>query len=187
MNAPHDPGTHRAKLRVSDFLLLSEAGAFSDYARSELIEGEIWVVNAVHSRHARAHAWLTVELGIALKAGNWPLTLYTAPSTALSDDSLPELDIALAHCNDAKILPGSATQLAVEIADSTIDIDLGRKARLYARHGVPEYWVVDLERKRIHQMWAPRDENYAEQRQIAFGEHVVAATIDGLVVVTEGL
>lgn len=35
---------HRAKLRVADFLLLAEAGAFSDYARTELIEGEIWVV-----------------------------------------------------------------------------------------------------------------------------------------------
>lgn len=178
---------HRAKLRVADFLLLAEAGAFADYARTELIEGEIWVVNSVHRRHARAHAQLTAEIGAALKASGSPFTFYTAPSTELSDDSLPEPDIAIGEVSDAKIFPGPAMRVAIEISDSTLDLDLGRKARLYARYGVPEYWVVDVEGQRIHQFWDPAGETYAKHRQIPFGSPVTAATLTGLAVETGNL
>ena len=178
---------HAAKLRVKDFLLLSEAGAFDDYARSELIEGEVWVVNAVHSRHARAHALLTVELGIALKGSGSKLFLYTAPSTELSEHSLPEPDIAIGEPDDAKTVQGTKVRLAIEISDASLDFDLGRKARLYAAHGIPEYWVVDVENRLVHLMSAPKEGVYSEQRRIAFGEAIEAATVDGLRVETEDL
>ncbi len=161
---------HPAKLRVHDFLLLAESGAFDLYARAELIEGEIRVVNATHSRHARIHAELTVALGMALRTMNSPLVLYTGPATRLSEDSLPELDIAVAELSDDKILLGRHLRLAIEISDSTLSMDLRRKAPLYARSGMPEYWVVDVEGSIIHQMWAPHGEAYAEQREVAFGE-----------------
>lgn len=178
---------HLAKLTVKDFLLLSDAGAFDRYARTELIEGEIWVVNAIHRRHARAHAALTVELGIALKASDSALVLYANPSTELSDISLPEPDIVVAEAEGGKMVGGPEVRLAVEISDSTLDMDLGRKARLYARHGVPEYWVVDVEAGAIHQMWAPAGDSYAERRRIAFGEVIRAATIEGLGIGTDAL
>jgi Uma2 family endonuclease len=178
---------HLAKLRVADFLLLAEAGAFSDYARTELIEGEIWAVNAVHRRHARVHAQLTAEIGAALKIAGSPLTFYTAPSTELSDDSLPEPDIAIGEPSDAKIFPGPAMRVAIEISDSTLDLDLGRKARLYARYGVPEYWVVDVEARAIYQMWVPDGEAYEQRRDVAFGETLTAATISGLMIDTDSL
>lgn len=171
-----------AKLCVRDFLLLADAGAFERYARAELIEGEIWVVNAIHRRHARLHAQFTVEIGAALKAAGSNLLLYTAPSTALSDDSLPEPDIAIGEASEATVFPGSAMRLAIEISDSTLDVDLGRKLRLYARHGVPEYWVVDVEGQVIHQMWAPEGEVYAQRCEVAFGERIEAVTVAGLVV-----
>jgi len=167
----------KAKLRVADFLLLADAGAFQDYARTELIEGEIWVVNAIHTRHARAHAALNGELWAALKAMASPLVLYTAPSTELSDDSMPEPDIAIADPNDARTLQGGSVRIAIEISDATLDTDMGRKARLYARHGVPEYWVVDVEGRVIHQMWSPAGDSYAERREIAFGGPISAATV----------
>ena len=177
----------RAKLRVADFLLLAEAGAFSGYARTELIEGEIWVVNAVHRRHARAHAQLTIEIGTALKTAGSHLVLYTAPSTELSEDSLPEPDIAIGEPSDAKIFPGPAMRVAIEVSDSTLDLDLGRKARLYARYGVPEYWVVDVEGRVIRQMWAPHGEAYRQHRDIAFGDMLAAATVPDLTITTGGL
>ncbi len=178
---------HRAKLRVADFLLLAESGAFADYARTELIEGEIWVVNSVHRRHARVHAQLTIELGIALKEIESEFVLYTAPSTELSDDSLPEPDIAIGEVSDAKIFPGPAMRIAIEVADTTLDIDLGRKARLYARYGVPEYWVADVEARTIHQMWGPQGDHYAERRTITFGQIITAATLPDLTVETNSL
>ena len=176
-----------AKLRVQDFVLLAEAGAFERYARTELIEGEIWVVNAVHSQHARIHAQLTVELGLALKMFGISLVLYTAPSTELSDDSLPEPDIAIADPNHDKILHGANTRIAIEVSDTTLAMDLGRKAALYARYSVPEYWVVDVNARVIHQMWQSDGAAYAERREIPFGAAVEAATLPGLTVDTGGL
>lgn len=169
---------------MQDFLLLAESGAFDLYARAELIEGEIWVVNATHSRHARVHAQLTVALGVALKTMNSPLILYTGPATELSGDSLPEPDIAIAEPSNDKILSGRHLRLAIEISDSTLSMDLRRKAPLYARSGVPEYWVVDVEAGVVHQMWKPQGEAYAERREVAFGDRMVSATVDGLAVDT---
>lgn len=177
----------RAKLTVKDFLLLSESGAFDDYARAELIEGDVWVVNAIHRRHARAHAALTGELFVALKAIGSPLDLFSNPSTELSNTSLPEPDIVIAEPEETKMLAGPEVRLAVEISDSTLDMDLSRKAQLYAKHQVPEYWVVDVEARLIHQLWAPVEEAYSKHQQIAFGDDLAAMTIVGLKVATAGL
>lgn len=176
-----------ARLTARDFWLLADAGAFAGFVKTELIEGELRVVNAVHSRHARVHAMLTVEIGIALKASGSALVLLSTPSVNLSDTSVPEPDIALALRADEKVLSGPDMVLAIEISDTTLAEDLGRKMRLYAAHGVPEYWVADVEGGVIHQFWGPGAEGYAERREAALGGHVEALTITGLAVETQGL
>jgi hypothetical protein len=63
-----DSAPHQAKLTARDFWLLADSGAFANHARTELIEGEIWVVNSVHRWHARAMVSLSVALMEAIKA-----------------------------------------------------------------------------------------------------------------------
>lgn len=176
------PENQRAKLSVEDFLLLADSGAFDDYSRTELIEGEIWVVNAVHRRHARIHIDVAAAVVPAVKALGAPLVAYTNPATRLSDDSLPEPDIAIGEDEDGRVVTLAKLRLAIEISDSTLSMDLGRKARLYARTGVPEYWVVDCEAGTLLQMWAPEGETYREQRHHVGGERLSAATIPGLTI-----
>lgn len=171
---------HKARLHAADFMLLAERGAFADYAKTELIEGEIWAVNAQYSRHAKAQARLHLLLAEALRRAGSTLETYIAASVALSDDNMPEPDIAIAEDHDEGPLPVSKVRLIVEVSDATRDIDLGRKAALYARHGVPEYWVADLEERVIWQMWEPGTEGYGRREKTAFGEQVRAMTIDGL-------
>lgn len=186
----HDPMTAaptQIGLTVSEFLLLSESGAFDKYTRAELIEGEIWVVNATHTRHARIHATLNAEIFNALRAAGSSLIIYTTPATELSENSLPEPDIAIAEANDAEIVQGSQLRLAVEISDSSLGHDLGRKLRLYASTGVPEYWVVDVEGQIIHQMWSPRADGYLERRAIPFGRSISTAVIADLTIDTSSL
>lgn len=60
----------------------------------------------------------------------------------------------------------------VEIADTSLGYDLGRKLRFYATIGLAEYWVFDL-----NQLWSPGGDGYAERREVAFGEQIEAATI----------
>lgn len=184
---PFDNIPRLGRLRAKDFRLLADSGAFAGYARTELIEGEIWVVNAIHSRHAAVHFRLGVALAAGLEAAKSALTAYITPSTLLSDLSLPEPDLVVAEAHEEGPLPLAKVRLVIEIADTTADIDLGRKAALYGRYGVPEYWVADLQARLIHQMWAPHGETYAKRREAAFGEGIEAETIEELRVETGGI
>ena len=78
-------------------------------------------------------------------------------------------------------------RLAVEVSDSTIKNDLGRKARLYAQFGVPEYWVVDHDGRRVVRMWAPSENGYAQSDECAFGAPVSSATLPGVTIPTAAL
>lgn len=172
----------RAKLRSADYRLLVESGALDRYARTELIDGEIWAMNAAYSAHAKLQTVLSFALMTALRDAASQLVVFTAVSVDLSDAAMPEPDLVVAEDHDDGPLPLAKVRLVVEIADSTLDNDLGRKARLYAAAAVPEYWVVDVEAKVIHQLWAPEGEAYAQRRKVAFEERVEAATVAGLVV-----
>lgn len=180
-------GTQRLKLSARDFWALDEAGAFTNYARTELIEGEIWVVNALHTRHGRAHSELGAELVFALRQLDAGLVALVAPSTELSDDSIPEPDLAVALDSADKTLQGGNVRIAIEISDSTLAFDLGRKAALYARHAIPEYWVVDLESRVIHQHSAANAEGYADKRAVSFGTAIASVAVPGLIVPTDTL
>lgn len=55
----------------------------------------------------------------------------------------------------------------VEVADTTIDFDLADKARLYARAGICELWVVDLERRAVHVCREPGEQGYRSVTMLA--------------------
>lgn len=181
-NAPQ-----RAKLSARDFWTLADSGAFEGLAKVELIEGEIWAMNAIHSWHARVLIALGTELTLALRAAGLPLTAYGSGSIAMSNDSVPEPDLAVGEPNSDGPLPLAKLRLAIELSDTTLDHDLGRKGRLYGAHGVAEYWVVDRDGKRIVQMSEPGTDGYAQRRDVAFGVRLESLTIAGLSVDTGGL
>lgn len=189
MNAPlrPDPSFQRARLTARDFWLLAESGAFADYAKAELIEGEIWIVNSVWVWHARTTAYFTTELTIALRKIGSDLVVYGSGSVDLSGDSVPEPDIAIGRDHEGRGLPLEKVMLAIEISDSTLARDLGVKARLYGTAGIPEYWVIDREGARIVQMWAPQDGGYAERRDVPLGGTITAATLPGITIATPAL
>ncbi len=172
----------RAKLRARDYRLLVESGALDRYARTELIDGEIWAMNAAYSAHAKLQSAISFALISALRSTASPLIVFTAVSIDLSDDANPEPDLVVAEDHDEGPLPLSKVKLVVEISDTTLSTDLGRKAALYATAGIPEYWVTDVEAKVIHQLWAPEGDAYAQRREVAFGERIEAVTVAGLAV-----
>ncbi len=177
------PGKYR--LTVDDYLRLAADGTFGD-RRTELIEGDIWIMSPAHTPHARIQGALALAIGQALACRTGPMLLI-APSVRLSDETMPEPDLVLASDHRDGVLPGAKVQLAVEIADSTLATDLTLKQTLYARAGIAEYWVVDVRGAVIHQMSAPSGDAYAEVRKVPFGEPVTAMTIDGFMVATNRL
>lgn len=173
----------RVKLRIEDYLLLDRSGAFDGYAKTELIDGEIFFMNAQHRPHARIKMKLYDAISAALRDSRSPLTALVEAGISVPDHGVPEPDIVLTSEPDGEgLVPLTSVALVVEVADSTLTNDLGRKVELYAVAGIPEYWVADVEAKVIHQMWAPEGAAYAQQREVAFGEPIEVATVAGLVV-----
>jgi Uma2 family endonuclease len=58
------------------------------------------------------------------------------------------------------LLSPLALLLLIEVADSSLPFDLSIKALLYARAGVRDYWVVDVQGRRIHVHRAPTASGY---------------------------
>src|SRR6188474_1793680 len=59
--------------------------------------------------------------------------------------------------------------LLVEVSDSTLRYDLGKRASLYAAHGIPEYWVFDLQHDRVWRHRAPGSREYTQRDEIIEG------------------
>ena len=184
-----EPGSTPVKLTAKDFWLLAESGAFESYSRTELIEGEIWAVNSIWRWHSRVNAQFIIAVNKGLEAAGLDLTVYGPGSIAMSDDSVPEPDISIGAHESSAREPISlwAVKIAIELADTTRDMDLGRKAKLYARHGVPEYWVADREAQKLVRHSKPGEDGYADIVAVAFGDIIEAATLPGLRVETRSL
>lgn len=64
----------------------------------------------------------------------------------------------------AQALPTAAdVLLIVEVSDTTLEYDRGEKLRLYARHSVPEYWIVDLQGNRLEVYREPHPKGYVRK------------------------
>ncbi|MDP1026358.1 Uma2 family endonuclease [Sphingomonas sp. KR1UV-12] len=178
------PGKYR--LTVKDFLRLGDSGVFGT-DRTELLDGDIIVMNAEY----RPHAWTVGELGYLIrrmleKMGS-DLHVMSA-SVALSHHDMPLPDIVLTdEPKGAGPIPSTSVSLVVEVASSTLDRDLGSKLSSYAQAAIPEYWVVDVESRTIHQFWSPGEGVYRQTNSVAFGADMAAATLPGLTIETAAL
>lgn len=184
LNNAHLP----VRLRLEDYLRLDDAGAFADYRKTELIDGEIFFMNAQHRPHAAIKSRLFRQLANALDAHGKGWEAIVEGSIAIPPHNSPEPDIVVTSDPDGKgLIPLESVKLIVEVSDATLAFDMKRKLPMYARNGVPEYWVVDVEGRVIHQMWAPDGEGFTGRRAVAFREAITAETIAGLVVETARL
>lgn len=175
-------------LTVDDYVMLSDAGAFKDFAKTELIEGVIIPVNALYSAHAVAQRHIFRELDAACLGLKNGLEVLFEISARINPNTMPRPDVLL-----TRMVPPNGpierqdVALAVEITDTTHDVDLGPKPRVYAQAGVPEYWVVDLKARLVHVFWSPGAEGYGEHEEVRVGAPVVARSLTGIEVDTSAL
>jgi len=183
------PVPQRVKLTVAQFRTLHDAGALDAHGKTELIEGTIYAMNAQQAAHAVAKSRLARRLGNALEALGSRLDAVVEATVAIPPTSAPEPDIVIAEvtAGERAYIPFDKVALAVEVSDTSRGFDLNEKAELYARHGLPEYWVLEIPTATLHQMWSPSPQGYAERRTFPLGARVESVTIAGLAVETSGL
>src|SRR5262249_38327507 len=88
----------------------------------------------------------------------------------------PDIAVVPGSVLDYDDHPTTAT-LIVEVADSTLAFDKGRKLRLYAAANIPEYWIVDLNKRRLLVFRRPNSESKQYDESLTLDEtESVAAT-----------
>jgi Uma2 family endonuclease len=182
------PLLQRHRLTVDEYYRMAEAGVLAPDARVELIEGEIIDMAPQKSRHASVVNELSTRLHEAV--GRRAVVTCQTP-LRLSERSEPEPDLMLlrpradgyagSHPDAADVL------LLVEVADSSARYDREIKLPLYARHGVAEVWIVDLEAGLVRFQRQPSGERFAEVRQSAAPGVVVLPGLSGAEVDLAGL
>ncbi len=153
----------RHRFTVQDYYRMAEVGLLAPDARVELIEGEVIDMASQGPHHAGVLSRLNRCLVLA--AGERAVLRPQCP-LRLDDFSEPEPDFALLRTRKDGYLtahPDAAdTLLVVEVSHSSLRFDRSRKLRLYARHGIPEYWILDVSAPRLHVFHSPENGRYAQ-------------------------
>jgi Uma2 family endonuclease len=126
-----------------EFDNMIRAGILGEDERLELIGGRIVAMSPEGPVHAGAIDLCAEALRRAFGAGH---TVRVQHPLAIEPDDEPEPDVAVVRGGPREHLADHPREavLVVEVADSSLEYDRGEKARLYARAGFPEYWIVNL-------------------------------------------
>jgi Uma2 family endonuclease len=126
-----------------EFDRLAELGFFGPEERLELNDGEIVEKTTQNSTHATALR-LTEKALNKIFASGYDIRSQMPLRLGSRDRPEPDVAVVLGDTRDyARSHPRSAI-LVVEISDSTLVFDQTKKQGLYARAGIPEYWIVNL-------------------------------------------
>ena len=176
------PARHR--LDVDEFHRMVEAGIFGEDDRMELIDGDLIDMAPIGQGHAAIVCGLNEALFLACagRAIVWPQN-----PIQLDRSSEPQPDLAVlrrrADFYATGDRPGPAdVLLLVEVADSSLRFDQKVKLPLYARAGIAELWIVDLQRRVLHAYRKPDDDAYGEMTTHQPGGHIGLALAPEIIV-----
>ncbi len=158
-------GLPRWRWSVDDLDRMVEVGLLTDADRVELVEGEIVPMSPKGNRHELVRDELHNQLEqclartvrISIELGWRPIAgAYYEPDLLLYAQGLK-----------GPLLPPEQALLLIEVADSSLGYDLGRKAAIYAALGVREYWVVEAQSLATHVHRDPVATGYARVTRVA--------------------
>jgi Uma2 family endonuclease len=167
-------GLDRWRFTVADIEAMVAAGILDEDERVELIEGELVPMSPKGSRHEV----LKVALNrLWQKACPDDLQIAQETTFRLSRDTYLEPDFVVYPARVGLTgIEGANVLLVVEVADTSLRYDRGRKARLYAQFGIRELWSIDAVKMTIRVFHDPSPEGYAPAQ-----DYKAADTVEPLV------
>jgi Uma2 family endonuclease len=150
---------------------LVEQGYFHPEERIELVDGILYEMTPQNSFHATGVRGSHEALRPVFSEG---YDIRSQLPLALGFDSEPEPDIAvvLGSWRDYSRSHPTSAILIVEVADSSLIHDRKRKTSLYARSGIPEYWILNLVRWCLEVYRGPKDGVYTSRTVLREGDSV---------------
>ncbi len=165
-------------LTVQQYQRMGEVGILREQG-IELINGEIVEMSPVGSKHLacvnKLNAILSALIGV--KA----IVSVQNPIIA-GDHSAPEPDISILKYRKDFYASGvphaQDVLLVIEVADSSVDYDRTVKLPIYAQSGIPEYWLVNLEKDEIEAYWEPAGAGYRFRELLRVGDVLKARSLE---------
>jgi len=170
------------RFTVAEYHAMIDAGVFAEDENLELLEGLIVRKRTNHPQH-----WIAAELlRYALDALRITGFFVHLQNPVTTSDSEPEPDLALVRGHPRDYLEGNPdpkhAPLVIEVAKSSLGKDRRWKKRIYARAGIPVYWIVNLIDRQIEVYTQPsgpaEQPDYANCQTIA-ADGEVPVVIDG--------
>lgn len=173
-------GLPRLRWTLAEFDRLSELGVFRDDDRIELIGGELVPMQSKGGRH---------EL-VKTKILNWmmrrlphDLELSVELGWRPGEDMYLEPDIVVYRAGPSPShVPAGDALLVIEVADSSLLFDTGRKAGIYAALGVRDYWVVNTTTLVTRVYREPSSSGYGKSEDVSAADTVVPLLLPSLAV-----
>jgi Uma2 family endonuclease len=170
---------------------MARKGAFTRVGRVELRGGVVVAMSPVYLNHSTMVGAFYLAVTSALERSGSALRANAELTVRFGGGFQPTADVvvwdpATVPADLDGPLPGSAARLVIEVADRSLDDDLGQKLVDYAQAGLAEYWVAEVKGRIVHLCTGPTAEGYATRRTVRFGEELVASTL-ALAVATQSL
>jgi Uma2 family endonuclease len=161
---------------VEDYSRMIEAGILQPEDKVELIEGQIVQMAAKGTAH---EATVTRTARVLRNSLGERVLIRTEAPIQLDNRSEPEPDVAAVRVDSLDYADHHPTPeeiyLVIEVADTTLAKDCGSKARAYAGAGIADYWVLDVNDRRLHVFREASQTGY--QSEVVLGED---ATVEPL-------
>ncbi|MCC3424631.1 MAG: Uma2 family endonuclease [Microcoleus sp. PH2017_01_SCD_O_A] len=152
------------KWTVKEYQKLGEMGFFHPEERVELVSGNIIRMSAKGTAHTSALG--RTDRLLQNLFGNLAWVRMQDP-IALDDNSEPEPDIAVVRIDPFDYATHHPTPsevyLIIEVADSSLAYDREVKANIYARSGIVDYWVLNVNDRQLHVFREPADDGYQSE------------------------
>lgn len=161
---------------IDEYHRMIAAGILTIDDKVELLEGQIIEMVPQDPPHASITSSFSNDLPILFAGKAW---VRSQLPVTIPPDSEPEPDIAIVRIDERRYFDRHPhpedIYLIIEVADSTLSKDRNKKARIYARANILEYWILDVKNQRVFVFRQPENEVY--QTEQIFEANATLSTI----------
>jgi Uma2 family endonuclease len=154
----------RRRWTVAEIEEMVKVGLIDEDERFELIDGDVVPMSPKGIRHESYKASL-LKFWVRRQTDSYNIIQETTFRLDASSFLEPDFVFYESIVKVPQLAPAN-TLLAVEVSDSSLAYDMGRKAKLYARYNVPVLWVINVNTLETHVFTAPGPDGYAKRQLV---------------------